>query len=163
MKRFNFEDFVDLYNKKYKSSKTIFICLCVVFVLTFVTGLLISNFHNQITIMWIFSPILSLISIFLVSFLVFGVIEYKTKLKQLFFLLDSYLNEVKGEIKEIKTTLTSSFGLKGIEIILYNKNKDREVSVFYSPIFGEIPFKVGQQLKVNTAQGFIVEYEVKND
>ena len=160
MKHLDYEGLLNKYHKKFK----VFLIFLIVFLCTYVglfaLGILISTFENKKLVMIIFSIVLALLSCFIVAFLVFGVLDYRKKEKQLNFILSNYLIIVEGTIKEIKDLFTSISGRKGIQILV--SDGDEQIIVFYDPIFGEHPFLQGQNVHLEISGSFIVNYEVQN-
>lgn len=160
MKRFDYETLMEKYNHGYKSSLIWFITLLIVFVLTFVLGIVFATYENRTLMMIVFSIALTVISFATLSVLILGVIENKKNQKQLYYILGSYMSGVNGEIIDIKDQITTISGRSGIEIII--KNDDNVSNIFYDPSFGEVPFKIGDHLNAKIGELFIIEYEVDN-
>ena len=161
MKRFNYEQFLDTYKKKFRLS-LIFCCVCSCIITTlFVVGLLISNYHNQQIIMIVFSIMLGLLTLPTVSIYLFGVKKYSNERKQIFYLLGSYLTYHEGKIISINKTITTLCGRKGMEIVLETKNGP--FVVYFDPVFGKCPFTINDYIKAKCSESFIIKYEVEND
>lgn len=160
MKRFNYEQFLNIYKKKAKISLILFISLCLIIVGLFVLGILIANYYNKTLIMIIFSLILALLTLPAISILIFGVNKYNNERKQIYYILGSYLSFYEGKIIAINSIITTLCGRKGIEIILETKNGTN--AIYYDPIFGDIPFKINDYIRIKCSESFIIQYEVKN-
>ena len=158
MKRFDYDSLMEQYIKKYKVSLVVFVIISLVFVSTFVLGIVFSTYENRNYFMIIFSIVLSILIANDVGFLLFGVIANKKNQNQLFYILGGYMSVTGGYVSEIDDEITTISGRRGIEVTL--RCEDDELRVFYDPVFGEIPFKVGENLKVKISELFIIEYEV---
>lgn len=161
MKRFNYEQHLNENQKKYKISLILFFSLLALIGGCFVTGILISTYHNQNIIMIIFSIVLAILTIPTISILLFGVIKYKNERNQIFYILGSYLYYHEGKIIQINRNITTLSGRKGIEIVLETKNG--QLIIYYDPIFGDIPFSLNTTLKTKCSESFIVQYEVEDE
>lgn len=160
MKRFNYEEIFEKNHRKYRKNLIILISLLVLFSICFALGLIFANYQNKVLMMVIFSVLLAVITFFIVTVLIYGVIETKKNEKQLIYISNGYLLEIKGTIKSIKGIVTTISGRQGIELIV--ADGDEEINVFYDPIFGDLPFKENEDVLLKTANSFVVEYEVQN-
>ena len=157
MKRFDYENLLEQYQRKGRKSLIIFVILLVCLVATFLTGVLVSNYQNRILIMVIFSIVLAVLSVISVIIFIFGFLNFQKKKKQIFYILGGYLLDVEGKIISLGNTFTTVFGRQGVEIVLQNENK---ICVLYDPSFGDVPFKEGDHLKAKISESFIIQYEV---
>ena len=161
MKRFNYEQHLENISKKYRTSIVVLVLNIVLFVGSFIIGLLISTYENKAMIMTIFSVILAILIIGIGVNLFGFFLIYKKDIRQIYYILGGYLTNVSGVLSENKGVITTITGRKVIELIL--KNEDEEVSIYFDPIFGENPFVVGETLNVKLSESFIIQYEVKHE
>ena len=160
MKRFDYEKVVDNYQRKYKKNIVYLALFSFLFVITFAVGVIFSTFENKTIMMVIFSILLVIITFFIVTILLFGVLENRKNIKSLLYILDGYLVIVDGRVKEIKNLFTTMSGRKGIEIIIQDNYE--EICVYFDPIFNELPLKINDEVSLKICNSFIIEYEVKN-
>ena len=160
MKRFDYESILKKYDQKYKLSIALLICLFVLLVAIFVTGILVAQYDYKIDIMIGFSIPLGILAMVISGFFIFGFLENRRKRKQIYFILGGYLSSVNGTIQEIKQSITTVSGRKGIEMII--KEEDKTSAVYYDEVFGDNPFKVGDSVSLQISESFIIEYEVNN-
>ena len=160
MKRFDYEKALEDYKRKYKKNIVYLALFSFLFVVTFVLGIVFSTFENKIMMMVIFSIALVIITFFIVTILLFGVLENRKNIKALLYILNGYLLIVDGKVKEVKDLFTTISGRKGIEVVIQDKYE--EISVYFDPIFNELPFKVDDEVSLKVCNSFIIEYEVKN-
>ena len=160
MKRFDYESILKKHDKKYKLSIALLICLSILLVAVFVTGILIAQYDYKIDIMIYFSIPLGILAMVISGFFIFGFLENRRKRKQIFFILGGYLSPVSGTVQEIKQSITTVSGRKGIEMII--KEEDKTTAVYYDDVFGDNPFKAGDNVSLQISESFIIEYEVNN-
>ena len=161
MKHFSYEIILEKLLKKYRNSIFVFLISLAVLILIFILGLCLVTYENQKTIIPIFAVIVLLFTILSTYILVAFTFPYKRDIKQMYSILGGYLHIYSGEIQDIKNIFTTVIGRKGLEIIL--KCDDKLISVVYDPIFGENPFKIGQNVTFKTSELFIIYYEVINE
>lgn len=159
MKRFDYEKILENNLRAYRRSIVFLVASSFVYVACFILAIFLSNYENRTLMMVVFSIILSLIGIEIVGIIIYGLLENRRKIKQINLIFSSYLEPLEGEIVEIKGLINSSIGRRGHEIIIKN---DSLRSVLYDPSFGENPFRVGDKVKVEISESFIVKYEVEN-
>ena len=159
MKRFDYEKVLESNLRAYRRSVVFLVASSFVYVACFILAIFLSNYENRTLRMVVFSIILSLIGFEMVEIIIYGLLENRRKIKQINLIFSSYLEPLEGEIVEIKGLINSSIGRRGHEIIIKN---DSLRSVLYDPSFGENPFRVGDEVKVEISESCIVKYEVEN-
>ena len=160
MKRFDYENALANYQRKYKKSIVYLALFSFLFSVSFALGFIFSTYESKVLMMVIFSIALVVITFVIVTILLFGVLENRKNIKSLSYILNGYLLIVEGKVKEIKGTFTTISGRKGIEIIIQDQYE--EISVYFDPIFNELPLKVDDEVSLKICNSFIIEYEVKN-
>ena len=120
----------------------------------------IAQYDYKTDIMIYFSIPLGILAMVISGFFIFGFLENRRKRKQIYFILGGYLSSVNGTIQEIKQSITTISGRKGIEMII--KEEDKTSAVYYDEVFGNNPFKVGDSVSLQISESFIIEYEVNN-
>ena len=158
MKHFSYEIILEKLLKKYRNSIFVFLISIAILITIFVLGLCLVTYENQKIIIPIFAAIVLVLTILSTYILVVFTFPYRRDIKQMYSILGGYLNIYSGEIQDIKNIFTTVIGRKGLEIVL--KCDDKMISVVYDPIFGENPFKVGQNVTFKTSELFIIYYEV---
>ncbi len=104
---------------------------------------------------------LSIIFIIFINFLINGFINLNNEEKGLFDILNSYQEEVRGVIKEIKEDVHLPNNKVGNEIVLLGDEGEKTI---YLPLFSDLKqIRINQRVKMIVSKSFIISYEVIED
>ncbi|MCQ2742540.1 MAG: hypothetical protein MJ239_04500 [Bacilli bacterium] len=157
MKRFDYGKLASKKAKEIKRNSFLFGGFTLAYAAVLAIGIILSTYQNKTLFMVIFSVVLSVLSIFVIYFLFFGIIFAKKDLKRIQQILDGYLIETKGVVEKILPPITLSNGRIVNEILL--KSESGESTCYFDKEFGEVSLTVGCAYVVRCSEGIVIEAE----